>query len=311
MSLKLTSACTLSFLLASAVIASENSEKNLVDNVVQIATSDAPLEAAKSMASSQVDGAAEKLISDWLPHAEISVEGLSNGKPTFSILTVNPLYESEDYKHTFFNQTSIFSQDGRHTLNVGFGYRNMTDNEKWLFGVNGFYDYEFPYDHQRASLGIEARSSVAEFNANRYFGLSDWKQGENSLEEKALGGYDYEVGLSIPYMPGARVFHKEFLWDTELGLADLEGSTTSVLVNGNILIPGLELEAGSTNYNSGAKDTNFIRLSFSYPPPSSSKKIFSKKAYEFTSMKENRLDKVRRENKIVKQTSFAIVVDGY
>jgi adhesin/invasin len=37
-----------------------------------------------------------------------------------------------------------------------------------MLGVNAFYDHEFPYDHGRYSIGLEARSTVGEVNANMY-----------------------------------------------------------------------------------------------------------------------------------------------
>ena len=35
-------------------------------------------------------------------------------------------------------------------------------DDKLLLGVNTFYDQEFPYRHGRASLGLEARTTVGE-----------------------------------------------------------------------------------------------------------------------------------------------------
>ena len=311
MNFKIALTSALATLTISSVIASDDVETTVAESVIQLASNADPVESARSIASNKLDSSAEELVSGWVPNAEVSIEGLSKGKPTFSILTVNPLHESNDLKHTVFNQTSLFSEDGRQTLNIGFGYRNMSDDQNWLLGINGFYDHEFPYGHQRSSVGLEARSSVLEFNANRYYAISGWKSGNDSFDEKALGGYDYELGFAVPYMPGAKIYRKQFLWDAQDGVADLKGSTTSLAINGNILVPGLGLEVGATDYNAGATDTNFVRLTFKYPPSATEQKMFSSKAFEFTSMKEHRLDKVRRENKIVKQTAIRVTVSGY
>ena len=48
-----------------------------------------------------------------------------------------------------------------------------------MFGVNGFYDYELDYDHQRLGIGAEIKSSILELTTNRYLGLSETRTGKN------------------------------------------------------------------------------------------------------------------------------------
>ena len=115
----------------------------------------------------------ETSLESMLDRTEVTIQGLEDSKSTFSILTTQPITESEDLKDTTFWQGSIFSNDGRETLNLGLGYRRLSDDEKWLYGVNAFYDHEFPYDHRRASIGAELKSSVVEFNANKYYALTE------------------------------------------------------------------------------------------------------------------------------------------
>lgn len=149
---------------------------------------------AKSFTNDLVETSLESLVD----RTEVTVEGFEGSKPTFSILTTQPITESEDLKHTTFWQGSLFSNDGRETLNLGLGYRHLSDDEKWLSGINLFYDHEFPYDHRRASLGAELRSSLVEFNANKYYGLSNALTGENGVQETALGGFEFELGTTDP-----------------------------------------------------------------------------------------------------------------
>ena len=54
----------------------------------------------------------------------------------------------------FFNQTSIYQHDGNTTFNTGFGYRNLFNDKKIIFGINAFYDREIKVTHQRVGLGI-------------------------------------------------------------------------------------------------------------------------------------------------------------
>jgi hypothetical protein len=256
----------------------------------------------KGTLGGRVDGYVASSLSEWLGNAEVSVSGLLEDKPQFGILTIRPLYESENVRDTVFSQASVFNYDGRQTINIGMGYRRMTADEHWLFGVNAFFDHEFPYDHQRASIGVEARSSVVELNANRYFGLSNWRNGEDDLGERALDGYDLEAGIVIPYMPSGRFYHREFVWEGEDGVADMEGNTTSLYVRGDFLIPGLSLEAGTTNFDNSRDDRDFLEVTFRYPPPQAEvRPIFVNDMFNYESMRERRLERVRRENLIVKQ----------
>ena len=70
---------------------------------------------------------------------------------------VAPLSDPDDIFNTYFTQGSVFYEDNRTTLNLGLGYRKLSDNKMLLTGINAFYDHEFPYDHGRTSIGFEAR----------------------------------------------------------------------------------------------------------------------------------------------------------
>ena len=52
-----------------------------------------------------------------------------------------------------------------------------------MLGVNAFYDHEFPYDHGRYSIGLEARSTIGEINANMY-------QATDEVEDSAESGFE-------------------------------------------------------------------------------------------------------------------------
>ena len=133
------------------------------------------------------------------------------------------LSDPDDIKNTWFTQASAFVNAGRATLNLGLGYRRLMADEKLLLGVNTFYDQEFPYRHGRASLGLEARTTVGEINANRYWATTGWQAGANDLKEHALGGIDLEIGIPLPYMNWATVFVRHSKWDSEIaGSKDLK-----------------------------------------------------------------------------------------
>ncbi len=303
MKLKLVFATAVATASIGSVFAETSVEQLAAEGIQKLASGSDFVGDLQNSVGSKVDAYVEQGISNWLGNTEVSIKGITDGKPTIGILTVQPLYESQSLLDTVFGQASLFNYDGRQTINLGLGYRRMSEDERWLYGVNAFYDHEFPYDHQRSSIGLEARSSVIEFNANKYFGLSNWKSGANSLDEKALGGYDIEAGLTLPYMPGGKIYHKQFQWDAENGVSDLKGNTTSLEVSGDLLIPGLTFEVGATDYNGNQDDKEFVQLTYKYNPGDNKvRPLFSSDIYQFTSMKDRRLDKVRRENMIVKQS---------
>jgi len=247
-------------------------------------------------------GYAEDKIESLLERTEVSIDAIKGSKPAFSILTVQPIFESIDLKDTTFVQGSLFINDSRETVNIGVGYRRMSDDEKWLAGINLFYDQEFPYNHKRASIGAELRSSLFELNANKYIAITDALSGENSVSERALGGFEFEVGTQIPYIPGTKLYAKKFKWNGEDGGSDLKGKTYSLNI-GKEILPNLSLEAGIHDYDGTASTEQFVKLTYHFDEPIKGRsKFFSDKAFEdLKSMKDQRLDKVRRTNTIVKQ----------
>ena len=186
------------------------------------------LEGAQSQvieaATDQGVGFYSKLFREILPTVEISFETKEGQKPTTGILVVAPLSDQKDIENTIFTQVSAFYTDNRTTLNAGLGYRRLVSDNTLMLGVNAFYDHEFPYDHGRYSVGLEARSTVGEVNANMYQATTKWKTGKNGLQERALDGWDIEAGLPLPYMNWATVFVKRYEWDGVDGGKDAKGN---------------------------------------------------------------------------------------
>ena len=274
---------------------------------------------AKDMAvkavSSAVSEKSEGLVSTFFARTELELKLEDLSKPEGSLLTVQPLYESDDLRNTVFTQGSLFVHDGgkRYTANLGLGLRHLSAGEGVLFGLNTFYDREFPYDHGRTSFGFEVRSTAFEFNSNIYQGRTGFKAGRDGAVEKALGGHDVELGAQVPYLPWAKVFAKKFQWDkAEAVYDDLKGEVYSLRLDAP-MIDGLVIEAGRTSFDT-RQDTDFVKLSYklnfgqktSKPNPL----IVDDVAFRFGSMKDHRLDKVRRTNIIVKQVQFSATVSG-
>ena len=139
----------------------------------------------------------ENLLNDNFKGTDFTIKSKENTKPEIGILTLKPIIDNDD--GLLFFQGSFFTHDGdRETLNLGFGKRMLSDDESFLFGLNAFYDHELDYDHQRASIGAEIKSSILELNTNHYFAISNQVTGKNSIKEEVADGYDLEIGAHIP-----------------------------------------------------------------------------------------------------------------
>jgi Inverse autotransporter, beta-domain len=271
---------------------------------------------SKSYANQEVIKNTKSFLEKYFPTVEVQFDMFNSRKATSGILILSPLSDPNDVKNTFFTQDSVYHNDNRTTVNLGLGYRRLEMDNKILLGINGFYDYEFPYSNSRASMGLEARTTVGEVNFNQYWGASGWKNTSNNFQEKSLGGTDLEVGVPLPYMNWAKVYGRGFIWYGVDGANDLKGTDLSLRAAVPIL-PGLAIEGGRRTFTNSIPDENFFRISYNLIDMAKSKStepLFNEKAYSLDSMEAHRYDKVRRENLIVKQkrnTKFTVKVIKY
>lgn len=250
----------------------------------------------------------ENLIIEKIPNTEISITGAEEFKPQYEILTVQPL--RDDGENITFFQGSLLRWDGdRDTINLGIGQRKFLLDKTVMLGANAFYDHEFQIDHSRTGLGLEMITGVGEARTNRYFANSNSRKNNNrsDAEEVALDGYDYEIGTHAPYIPDWKFFIKYFTWDKPNTSVDIEGYTYST----EFMTPfGLKLVAGLNKYDNSKDEQAFFSLVFSSSKTDKNKKIIQAKAYDLKSVEDQKLTKVRRQNKII-NSSFSIKAGGY
>ena len=250
----------------------------------------------------------ESFLDDNFEDTDFPIKSTEGLKPQIGILTFKPLNDT-DQGLTFF-QGSFFTHDGgdRNTLNLGLGKRILSNDESVMFGLNAFYDHEIDYDHQRASIGGEIKSSILELSTNHYFAISNEVTGKNNIKEEVADGYDLEFGAHVPYIPTAKMYAKIFEYDIPGG-SDYEG----VEYSSNIGIPnsGMNFEVGYKDYgNNGYEDQWFFNLTFSLNKMNPNTSFVSDKAFERVSMKDKKYEKVRRENIIVKSKAFSVKAGG-
>ena len=265
-----------------------------------------------SAAATELSSEAKNALLGYFPTVELDLNYVG-GEIEGGALIVMPLY---DYKSdVFFTQGSIFQKNDRTTINSGVGYRKLAFDESLLLGINAFYDHEFPYNHARASLGLEARTTIGELNANIYHSLSDWKFTENTIEEKALGGYDLEIGMPLPYLNWAKFYARAFEWKSAIdGVKDIGGMDVRMVMQFPF-IDGLTLVAGHRDYDSQA-DEQFFSIAYTFElgeKKKSKRSWMNDTAYDLESMRDHRFSKVRRENLIFKQrrSSGVLLIGGF
>ena len=248
---------------------------------------------------------------DWLKRTEFEWRLAEDASPEYSLLTVQPLYESEGNLDTVFAQ---FSQRryNQHTVdrdvtNIGLGYRRLLKENTILAGTNAFFDYDWEYHHQRYGLGGELMWSGMDLRANWYRALTETRTVTPDIYERVMDGHDLELSLQVPYLPWARIHGKKFWWDSE-ATDDVRGWRTGLEMD---LHQNLQVEVGATD--SSAQDLQFV-VQFRFKPAKESRKValsnmpIDNTAWQMRDMREHTLDKVRRENKIITERTVTATV---
>ena len=267
----------------------------------------------KNKANSKFTNNFSKFLNESLgeifPTAEVGLTSGKTQKVKGHILVVKPLSDINDKENTLFTQGSIYFSDGnRETLNLGIGKRKLVNNDTLMLGANLFYDHELDYNHQRSSFGLEAISSVGSLRANQYYGISEWKSGLDGAQERALDGSDIEVGAPLPYLPWTNFSLRSFAWKGVDGEPDLKGDEMSLEAK---LPLGLNVEVGKRSNDGSTRDREFINLTWTCCNKEEQNFGISDKAYNLTSVADQRFQKVKRQNLIVKQSQLDLTVIGF
>lgn len=304
--------------------AAENTLKNLMGDLLQTATSGEDFEddylrgkadefmlaGARGIIDAGLSAARK---SDLYALRNLELEyNLNNFEESyFSGLITQPVHQSKDLRHNFFAQVggivgekSVDIKDdvSRHTVNIGAAYRHLTVDEKYLLGANVFYDHQFPYNHSRLSIGADAKSKELNFAANYYYPLSSFQNSRtdedgNEYEERALEGYDFEVGYTPPFMPALSLFGKGYQYyrSTEEDLRGFELSAEYDIRDEFTL-------KGSMVEENGGRDGLEVALQYRIPLYDTDKPNIAlaelQPAAGSDSVRDRIFEKVRRENRI-------------
>lgn len=176
---------------------------------------------ATQYAISRISSKANQQIEQWLNqfgHARVSLS--TDKKFTLEGSSADlliPLYDSE--KNLFFSQTSYHRKDSRSQLNQGIGYRHFAD--KFMIGLNAFYDYDLSRYHSRFGVGAEVWRDYFKLSANHYHRLSNWRTSDDVIDynERPANGWDIRTEGYLPAYPqlGAKLIFEQY-YGKEVGL---------------------------------------------------------------------------------------------
>ena len=149
-------------------------------------------------------------IPDWVKRTNFGIEAGTGQRPNYFFETIQPLLGTQEEDLVFFNQSRISDRSSRPVYNLGLGLRRVF-NDKWLLGVNSFYDYQDLHKHSRGGVGFEAISDIGiESRINTYIRISNKRLvGEDSANEyyeKVANGFDWELGAPLPYLPSLKIY---------------------------------------------------------------------------------------------------------
>jgi len=243
---------------------------------------------------------------------DIKLSDKDDNDPQFNLLILRDLYKQE--RSNFFTQVSLHTQDVgvpnlRYIGNFGLGYRMLTDDKNYMFGTNIFYDKDLQKPHSRASIGLEAKAGILDFNFNKYYSTS-LQEVADERKEQSLGGMDYTISSQAPYMPWMKFNFTGYKHDADIATNDTKGRKyeTEMNLTSSLILTG-ELDKSG---NDGGDDISSLNITFVYPPRNSKPSLIdgfmSTEKFYARDMTSTLSEKVKRNNNLVIETQGAVVI---
>ena len=225
--------------------------------------------------------------------------------------TTQPIYTvPNSYSSTLFAQFSAMFQKSTQTYNSGLGYRYLFSDDKYLLGVNGFYDVQGNDAIQRWSVGGDIHTQWVSIWGNYYGKVLGWRHvstsGRTIKWQRGVAGGDFNASAPFPYLPWLRLQAGFFIWDYVESTANATGYRIAAKANiwGPLIIEG---GRDSDRYISN----NFVRVSVNLGFPNFVQYTlwntpYSKTVIPARTLKRFILDPIQRLNKIRLQTKTSI-----
>ena len=241
---------------------------------------------------------------------DVSIQVHEEDNPDIEILTNRSLDKTDDSNR--FIQLSLHTQEtnnkDRLITNLGYGYRELTDDNSLMYGANAFIDIESE-GHMRASLGLEAKGKILDLNANFYEAISG-KENIDGMDEEVLSGYQFNLTTQMPYMPWSTLNIQNYYFENIKASNDTEGNKISLEMN---LTSTLQFDISQDfSDTTGVDDETDFKLSLRYPPtenkPNLQDGFISNVAFEKANMKDKLVQKVRRDNNLTVEIQGAVIL---
>ena len=241
-----------------------------------------------------------------MKYLEFDIQIQEKLKPSFSIMSVTELLKIDS--GTVFNQTSLNTHDNDETVNIGFGYRKLLNDNKILIGSNIFYDHQFDLDHKRTGAGLEAISSIFDLRGNYYNALSGSKITSDG-SERALDGWDTQLDYHLPGEKDVNIFANLFAFENPDSASTYEEKGTKFGANASL--GNFTIEGGYLNDNQN-NDAFFGSVKFVVKLGDNGDKK-KQNFLEYTDVSDKLYQPVKRENKIrvVKISKSGVTVGGF
>lgn len=147
-----------------------------------------------------------------------------------------PIMQDND-SLAFFNLRGQLDNKSNDEFNIGFGFRQLCSN--WILGGYAYFDRRSTSNNNtftQGSVGFEALSNTWDFRANGYIPEPDTKRiksldtvavldssiGVRLGQERALPGFDAEVGYKLPFLGDARIYAGGYHFDAK-GFDNISG----------------------------------------------------------------------------------------
>ncbi len=241
---------------------------------------------------------------------DVSIQVHEEDNPDIEILTNRSLDKTDDSNR--FIQMSLHTQDtnnkDRLITNLGYGYRELSDDNSFMYGANAFIDIESE-GHMRASLGLEAKGKILDLNANFYEAISG-TENIDGMDEEVLSGYQFNLTTQMPYMPWSTLNIQNYYFENIKASNDTEGNKISLEMN---LTPTLQFDISQDfSDTTGVDDETDFKLSLRYPPtenkPNLQDGFISNVPFEKANMKDKLVQKVRRDNNLTVEIQGAVIL---
>ena len=256
------------------------------------------------------NSSASAAVRDWFSRrhatAELAMGSGADGYRTGSFDLLLPLVDTDE--QLFFTQigmrrSSLGTDEYRSIANVGLGVRRSA--ERWMIGMNTFYDRDIIGRNSRLGLGAEAWTDYLKLSGNAYRRLNvDQDSGLGNSPERSATGWDLRAEAFLPDYPqlGSKLIYEQY-YGSDVGLfgntLSQKNPRSTTIGMSYTPIPLVSLSADYQRGQDGLSEM-FITVGLSFELGTAIEKQLSPRAVKSRRLLTNaRYDLIARRNDVV------------